>query len=253
MNKKFICLLVFLGICFVCNAETVEYQIMLLNSAGKEYDLTKSNPMGPNSKGQTIGFDIVAGSGCVGWFHDPRTGRKNLPSCCQPQFINERGDVVGEDFYYHQGFIWHFKKKITRFIPPNGRCYIKAANNCGEVVFDDFFRKGYYHAGIYTADKKVILLGSLGDGRLSNGEAINDFSQVVGSSEIAPYDRYRKHAFIWDKKNGMRDLNLLIPQNSGWSELTEANYINNQGLITGKGIFQNETCEFLLVPNEIFE
>jgi hypothetical protein len=45
----------------------------------------------------------------------------------------------------------------------------------------------------------------------------------------------------------MRDLNSLIPSNSGWS-LTIATSINVRGQITGQGTINGEQHGFLLTP-----
>jgi hypothetical protein len=54
------------------------------------------------------------------------------------------------------------------------------------------------------------------------------------------------HAVIFSGTR-LRDLNGLIPANSGW-ELTQATGINDAGQITGYGTFQGETHAFLLTP-----
>ncbi len=45
----------------------------------------------------------------------------------------------------------------------------------------------------------------------------------------------------------MRDLNKLIPSNSGW-QLTSANGINVRGQITGEGTIDGQTHAFVLAP-----
>ena len=45
----------------------------------------------------------------------------------------------------------------------------------------------------------------------------------------------------------MRDLNNLIPSNSGWL-LTSANSINVRGQITGEGTIGGQTHAFVLTP-----
>ena len=52
---------------------------------------------------------------------------------------------------------------------------------------------------------------------------------------------------IWTQKGGMKDLNNLIPPNSGWV-LVLANSINNSGQITGYGTINGENHAFLLTP-----
>ena len=87
-------------------------------------------------------------------------------------------------------------------------------------------------------------LGVLPGRTLSIAWDINNADQVVGFSEgegVVP------HPFLYSG-GVMRDLNTLIPPNSGW-ELLEALEINDKGHIVGRGI-NNEDGEehaFLLV------
>jgi probable HAF family extracellular repeat protein len=78
--------------------------------------------------------------------------------------------------------------------------------------------------------------------------SINAWNQVVGTSET---DTAVFHAFIWDSDHKMRDLNTLIPQDSGWV-LRSATGINNKGVIVGYGYLQDPNREhvkaFMLVP-----
>ena len=76
----------------------------------------------------------------------------------------------------------------------------------------------------------------------STAYGINDRGQVVGYSVTSSSD---PHAFLWD--GVMKDLNSLIPENSGWV-LTEAMDINNKGQILGTGRFHGHTRAFLLTP-----
>jgi len=52
---------------------------------------------------------------------------------------------------------------------------------------------------------------------------------------------------IWTASHGMRDLNSLIPANSGWT-LINANSINNVGQITGYGSRNGHNHAFVLTP-----
>jgi probable HAF family extracellular repeat protein len=86
-------------------------------------------------------------------------------------------------------------------------------------------------------------LGVLPGRTLSIAWGINNADQVVGSSEgegVAP------HPFLYSG-GVMRDLNTLIPPNSGW-ELREAWDINDNGHIVGRGSNEDgENRAFLLV------
>ena len=99
-------------------------------------------------------------------------------------------------------------------------------------------------------------LGTLGD--KSHATAINSEGQVVGwffvSGRTEPPFR---HAFIWEKGDGMVDLNTLIPPNSGL-ELVTADNVNERGEIVGIGVPAScfpDSCGhlFLLIPCDIDE
>jgi probable HAF family extracellular repeat protein len=60
---------------------------------------------------------------------------------------------------------------------------------------------------------------------------INDSGEVVGTSTSSLGER----AFIWTPQDGMRDFNIIIPQNSG-IHLTEAQAINSKGQVVVSGV-----------------
>jgi probable HAF family extracellular repeat protein len=101
-----------------------------------------------------------------------------------------------------------------------------------------------WHAVMWNAARKIQDLGILSGGTYSLANGINDSDEVVGYGDIfnnAP------HAFLWTQAAGMRDLNSLIPANSGWV-LINANAINRLGQITGYGTFKGYNHGFLLSP-----
>jgi len=56
------------------------------------------------------------------------------------------------------------------------------------------------------------------------------------------------HAFIY-RAGKMKDLNKLIPQNSGWV-LKQATGINDSGQIVGWGMLHKQIHAFLLSPSK---
>jgi len=56
------------------------------------------------------------------------------------------------------------------------------------------------------------------------------------------------HAFVWNARSGMRDLNALIPAHSGWV-LQGAVAINVFGQIVGVGTVNGKQHAFLLTPS----
>lgn len=108
------------------------------------------------------------------------------------------------------------------------------------------------HAILSVPFKRLVDLGTLPGGFNSIGYGINDASVVVGGSDYAPEPGEglgTPHAFIWTFEEGMRDLNRLIPANSGWL-LVQATGINNEGQIVGMGLLNNQDAIFRLTPIE---
>src|SRR5439155_25239865 len=71
-----------------------------------------------------------------------------------------------------------------------------------------------YHAVLWR-DGAIRDLGILGGGRgASRPSQINGPGQVVGTSSVPGGGD--THAFLWDERHGLRDLNDLIPPDSGW-------------------------------------
>jgi probable HAF family extracellular repeat protein len=104
------------------------------------------------------------------------------------------------------------------------------------------------HAFLYSGGS-MIDLGTLVNGGgvgFSEGTAINNKGWVVGFSTFpGGLSLYQYHAFLYDGQ-AMRDLNDLIPANSGWT-LQSATGINDSGQIVGYGINPfGQTHAFLL-------
>jgi probable HAF family extracellular repeat protein len=99
------------------------------------------------------------------------------------------------------------------------------------------------HAALWCRGK-AIDLGTLG-GPVAEPFAINDHDQVVGWSVLS--DNASIDAFLW-QDGRMRDLNTLIPANSGW-QLLKAVEINARGQIGGVGFLNGQVRAFLLTPS----
>jgi probable HAF family extracellular repeat protein len=89
-------------------------------------------------------------------------------------------------------------------------------------------------SGASSEDYTVTDLGTLG-GDYSYAYALNDTGQIVGFSYVSPSSI---HAFLY-KDGQMRDLNALIPQDSGWT-LEFAWAINTAGQIVGEGAINGQ-------------
>jgi probable HAF family extracellular repeat protein len=115
-------------------------------------------------------------------------------------------------------------------------------NNVGEIAGVLTTTSGERQSFLYK-DGQVIDLGTLG-GNYSDTYNINDGGEIVGYSYTASMDE--QHAFLY-QEGQMKDLNDLIPAESGW-KLWDAFAINNQGQIVGGGDKQEGFHAYLLTP-----
>jgi hypothetical protein len=99
-----------------------------------------------------------------------------------------------------------------------------------------FFGPGQFHPPVALNHRTIAVTNSSGQ------TTFKESPQIVGPDG----------AFIWEEnpKTGQyfyQSLNLLIPQDSGWT-LTSAKGINDDGAIICKGTFNGQTRAALLVP-----
>lgn len=97
-------------------------------------------------------------------------------------------------------------------------------------------------------------LGTLPGDQLSMAIKVNPLGVVIGMSGNSlaqsfayPFQQVVGRPFIWDAVHGMRDLNDLLPFNSGWT-LQSVSDISGVGLIVGTGTVDGQTHGFLLKP-----
>lgn len=169
-----------------------------------------------------------------------------LGGCCGGRVfaVNNSGDVAGE-LDDHEGrysaFVWDAKLGIKMIAPPDARSSSALAiNDSGHVLIQAFSPNQ-----IFLREEGKLTPVELSSEYASQPLALNDCDFIVGEYG-ASSDYY--HAFIWDKKNGFRDLNKLVDKSEGWI-LESAVDINGRGEIVGTGDHQNESdVGFLLVP-----
>ncbi len=84
----------------------------------------------------------------------------------------------------------------------------------------------------------------------SEAKDINDASQTVGYiAKFSGSPTFGGAAMLWENGEA-RDLNTLVPANSGWV-LQSAEGINDRGQIVGYGSFGGQTRAFLLEPTPV--
>src|SRR5215218_6346129 len=110
------------------------------------------------------------------------------------------------------------------------RSWASAINDSGQVVGYSYLAGDQNNHAFLYKDAKMTDLGTLG-GTSSEAKGINKSGQVVGWSDNSSGER---RAFFYDSANGMKDLNDLIPADSGWT-IHEARAINNNGQIAATG------------------
>ena len=210
-----------------------------------------------NSAGEISGDSFVAG-GVVNATRWSDNQIKNLGKLKGAIFtaglaINDNGYIVGESVFAYgppftsHGFLWNGSLMKDLGTLAGGITSIANAINSSAVVVgqsDGHNTGGYWHAVLWDASGKIKDLGLLKGGTYSVAFGVNDSEVVVGYGNIA---NNAAHATIWTAAKGMRDLNALIPANSGWT-LINANAINNVGQITGYGMKDGHNHAFLLTP-----
>ena len=163
--------------------------------------------------------------------------------------LNNNGQVAGNsDLPGDQdllGFLWDHG--IMTPIPALGGTSSIAlslgAN--GEVVGFGFYPGDQNGDAFVWKSGAITDLGRFGNDPCSVASSINIHGQIVGvSTDCADGER----AVLWENGEPIVDLNTLIPPNSDLY-LHEADYINDNGEITGTGFLSNgDQHVFLLVP-----
>ena len=145
--------------------------------------------------------------------------------------INNSGQVVGTgsfDFDFNDNYTNYTDKaflgqdgtvtELGTLGGTNSEAY--AVNDIGQVVGRAQTSTGDFHAFFWNGAMQD--LGTLANYTTSVAYGINNKGRVVGTATTSSGS---SHAFV-RLNNGIRDLNNLIPANSGW-ELIEARDINN--------------------------
>jgi probable HAF family extracellular repeat protein len=173
----------------------------------------------------------------------------------QAQHINNAGQIVGFADTASSGaaFIWqNGSMAALPLLSGTNAGSAQCINASGQIVGTIWFSSGgAYHTCVWPAPNSApIDLGTLG-GLTSYGTGINSAGVAVGRADTSTG---ASHAFIWDQTHGMRDLNTLIPANSGWV-LDIAQAINDAGMIVAHGIGPNGVTHALLLigqPQVVF-
>lgn len=212
----------------------------LLLLPGSESKATAINDDGDISGEATLPGKTV--SSAVVW-------KKQIPvdlgGCCggTATTLNNRGQVAGQ-IYDDQGrysaFLWDPTHGLQRIGPPNAFSSAVTVNDLRHVVLQEFTRQGVF---LYSDGKLTAL--DLAPKFPSRPRAMNRCDAIAGS--FGPFADVER-AFVFDPARGFRDLNDLIPADSGW-KLEAATGINSKGEIVGWGDYKHQdNAGFLLIP-----
>jgi probable HAF family extracellular repeat protein len=165
--------------------------------------------------------------------------------------INNWGDVTGVanmPDYDDRAFLYHHGKMISLGTLPGSDVSVATAINDSLQITGtaNSLNFEFQHAFLWSKGA-MIDLGLLPNGISSQAYSINDWGQVVGQANVNLPTGLYTVAFLYS--NGkMRDLNDLLPANSGWT-LSDATGINNRGQIVGYGALNGVGSAFIMSPD----
>jgi probable HAF family extracellular repeat protein len=170
----------------------------------------------------------------------------SLGGCCGGivHAMNDRevlGQVNDKDGHYG-AFVWDQSQGLHSIAPAHAANSIaRTFNQSGHILLQSFTPN---EISILREGKTIPV--KLSAEYASQPLGFNDCDVVVG--EFGASSEWN-HAFIWDDKAGLRDLNALIDAGSQWT-LESALDINDRGEIIGVGDRGGEQdIGFLLVPD----
>jgi uncharacterized membrane protein len=238
---------------------------------------------GINNRGQVIGYTGILGNlfqWGVLWTpsQDASIFGSSWPATL-PNAISDTGQIVGQT---GRGYLTATSWKdglATSLGGLPGNVLTSAANGLNDLgqIVGWSFGSGtndccdlHVRAVMWTRDGTIRDLGTLSSDTESVAKKINLFGLVIGNSGTTwfswdpLYIGGEKYAwfsqpidvvgrpFVWSQRTGMRDLNTLIPQNSGWI-LQSAIDLNVWGQIVGQGTRNGQPHGYMLTPLNPFQ
>ena len=154
--------------------------------------------------------------------------------------VNERGEMVGDAYDeqgHYQAFTWSPLRGRRIIDPADTYSSAVAINRAGHILLQ-------VGSEAYLDDTRHLERLDLSGKFYNSVQAMNDCDVVVGG--YGP-DSEHYRAFAWAEAQGFRDLNSLVPSDSGW-KLESAAAINDRGEIVGSGELRGDDRGFLLIP-----
>jgi probable HAF family extracellular repeat protein len=145
--------------------------------------------------------------------------------------INSTGWIVGDSAPHA---IYWTKNTGMQDLGCSGQSFAGAVNDKNRIVGYCGPTGNTTTAFVWTKSGGFQDLGTLSGGTSSGANGINDFNQVVGTSNYGPSPN-DLHAFYWTKAGGMIDLGTL------GGEFSLANAINNSSQVVGYSSFDTTT------------
>ena len=170
--------------------------------------------------------------------------------------VNDAGQMVGDyalnagqlgsNIFDRQASLWQSDgtREDLGTLPDYDSSSAVAINSRGTVVGWSGTTDGSASRAFLWHKGRMTDLGVLPGYANSMALALNAVGEVVGWSNSA--DGTLSHAFLW-YAGRMYDLNDLLPPGSGWV-LNQAAGINVLGQIVGTGIYNGQTCAYILRP-----
>jgi probable HAF family extracellular repeat protein len=228
--------------------------------ASTEYDESFSVATDINEEGHIVGYSHNNDNNLHAYLWTHETGMIDLGGLGSGRSyayaINDAGTIVGwsqvDDSRGYRAFTW---RQETGMIEMPGKAILPTVAYglneqgiiCGAAATNEF--ANVLQAVVWTATG-LVELGTLRGFAFSSGYAISDAGQVVGwCYPTAHCELKHGRAIIWDRTNGLQDLNDLIDHATGWI-LNKATGINNDGEIVGCGIYEGKQQSFLLTPED---
>lgn len=166
--------------------------------------------------------------------------------------INNNGFLVGTGYRlfspYHAVWANAGQGSITDLAAPGqfSHSMANAVNDAGVVVGYSNNGSGSEHAGIFTGPGQFTSIDTLGLGA-SRAFDVNESNWIVGDAFGEVNGEWVQTAFLY-RDGVMIDLSSVLPASSGWSAVTIANGINEQGQIVGVGIYNGQQTAFVMTP-----
>jgi probable HAF family extracellular repeat protein len=194
-----------------------------------------------NEAGQVTGYSEEP-DGCINAFrYTDGIGLENIGTnftlVSHGFAINDLGWVAG----YGDGYAFIYRDDLGVINLGRGRAY--GLNNRGTAVGVIFGQT--VERGLIYLDGEVMIVGPEDETTILNDINEQDIAVGIGFRTIS--GRHLSIGLIWNKAEGLINLNSLIHPDRGWALVTAAS-INEYGQIAGSGSFENQHLSYRLDP-----